>query len=390
MEDNFAIRVKGLSKSFRLPHEKVGSVKHLLLNIFKLNRSYETQKVLQNIDLEIKQGEFFGIVGRNGGGKSTMLKLLSGIYTPDKGTIEVIGKLTAFIELGVGFNPELTGKDNVYLSGALLGFSEAQVTEMYGDIVEFAELGNFMDQKLRNYSSGMQVRLAFSIAIRARSDILILDEVLAVGDEAFQRKCLDVFEKYKAGKQTIILVTHDMETVRRFCSRALILDQGRILEIGVPSKVAATYSKLNLEEIERDIEKNSTVAGDNNLGLTIDYRDKKGKSALSYKCGDTIRLSLKYKNSLNFSHLVLNIYKRSGEHISGFRVRATAGEQTEVDFKALLTKGKYYLLVQAVDDKHAPVGEVVVGSDFFITTNKAPGRPGWSGLVPVEYTVVKD
>src|SRR5665811_1525893 len=184
-----AIIVKDLYKSFKLPNEQYSGVKQLLLNIFKRKRGYEVQHVLDNLSFEIKKGEFFGIVGRNGSGKSTLLKILAGIYVPDKGLVQINGSLTPFIELGVGFNPELTGRENVFLNGALLGFSHSEIDAMYDDIVDFAEIEKFMDQKLKNYSSGMQVRLAFSIAIRAKSDILVLDEVLAVGDAAFQQKC---------------------------------------------------------------------------------------------------------------------------------------------------------------------------------------------------------
>lgn len=386
--DDIAIKVSDVDKTFKLPHEKQNSIKDLAINVFNRKKSYERQHVLKNINLEIKKGEFFGIVGKNGGGKSTMLKILAGIYSPNNGAVIVNGKLTAFIELGVGFNPNLTGRENVFLSGALLGFSEKEVSSMYNDIVDFAELHRFMDQKLKNYSSGMQVRLAFSIAIQAKSDILILDEVLAVGDEAFQRKCLDVFERYKAEKQTVILVTHDMETVRKFCSRALILDDGKILQIGEPNKVASTYSKLNLDEIERDMNKKDVNSVENNLELKIDYKDRAGKSTTSYRCGDTMRLSLTYNNVLNYAHLVINIYKRSGEHITGFRIPADSGT-AEVDIKALLTKGKYYILVQAVNDKHEAVGDVVEGNDFLITTDRPVGMPGWSGLVPVDYKIVE-
>ena len=386
--DDIAIKVSDVDKTFKLPHEKQNSIKDLAINVFNRKKSYERQHVLKNINLEIKKGEFFGIVGKNGGGKSTMLKILAGIYSPNNGAVIVNGKLTAFIELGVGFNPNLTGRENVFLSGALLGFSEKEVSAMYNDIVDFAELHRFMDQKLKNYSSGMQVRLAFSIAIQAKSDILILDEVLAVGDEAFQRKCLDVFERYKAEKQTVILVTHDMETVRKFCSRALILDGGKILQIGEPNKVASTYSKLNLDEIERDMNKKDLNSVENSLKLKIEYKNQEGKATNSYKCGDMMRLSLTYNNVLNYAHLVINIYKRSGEHITGFRIPADSSS-AEVDIRALLTRGKYYILVQAVNDKHEAVGEVVEGNDFLITTDKPAGMPGWSGLVPVDYKIVK-
>ena len=246
-DENFAIKVSEVNKSFKLPHEKQSSLKGLLLNVFKGKRTFEKQHVLKNINLEIGKGEFFGIVGKNGGGKSTMLKLLSGIYSPDTGAVVVNGKLTAFIELGVGFNPNLTGRENIFLSGALLGFSEKEVIDMYDDIVKFAELKRFMDQKLKNYSSGMQVRLAFSIAIRAKSDILILDEVLAVGDAAFQQKCYNYFEELKKMNQTVVFVSHDMSAVRRFCTRAVYIKGGKLIETGSPEDIAAIYVEDNLD-----------------------------------------------------------------------------------------------------------------------------------------------
>ena len=188
-KNNNAIEVHDLYKSFKLPTERAWGLKQAIFNRLKGIKGYRKQEVLRGISFNIKRGEFVGIVGRNGSGKSTLLKVLSEIYVPDSGTVTVNGTLVPFIELGVGFNPELTGRENVYMNGALLGFSNAEMKEMYDEIVRFAELEDFMDQKLKNYSSGMQVRLAFSIAIRARGDILILDEVLAVGDAAFQEKC---------------------------------------------------------------------------------------------------------------------------------------------------------------------------------------------------------
>lgn len=245
MNDDIAIKVDGVSKSFKLPHEKSGSIKGALMGWRQRKRGYENQHVLDNVSFEIKKGEFFGIVGRNGSGKSTLLKLISQIYNPDKGSITVNGKLTPFIELGVGFNPELSGRDNIYLNGALLGFSRDEMAAMYDEIVEFAELERFMDQKLKNYSSGMQVRLAFSIAIRANTDILVLDEVLAVGDEAFQRKCAEYFSRVKQSGKTVVLVTHDMESVKRYCSRAMMIRTGNIVAIGSPEDVANEYSLEN-------------------------------------------------------------------------------------------------------------------------------------------------
>jgi ABC-2 type transport system ATP-binding protein len=247
MKDDIAIRVHDLHKSFDLAENKHTSIKQLIVNLGKKNQK-NRQKVLDGVSFEIKKGEFFGIVGRNGSGKSTLLKLLAGVYAPDNGSIEVNGKITPFIELGVGFNPELSGKDNVYLSASLLGFTRKAVDTMYKEIVDFAELHDHMDKKLKNYSSGMQVRLAFSIAIKAKNDILIFDEVLAVGDEAFQQKCLRVFEEYRTTRQTVVLVTHSMDTVRNLCTRAMLIDNGKITHTGSVDSVAEQYSDMNTKK----------------------------------------------------------------------------------------------------------------------------------------------
>lgn len=248
MENEPAIIINKVSKSFKLPHEKHGSIKSLFVNIFSSRRTYEKQQVLKDVSFEINKGEFFGIVGRNGSGKSTLLKLLAGVYSPDSGAIQINGKLTPFIELGVGFSPELTGRENVFLNGALLGFSREQMESMYNEIVEFAELEKFMDQKLKNYSSGMQVRLAFSVAIRAQPDVLVLDEVLAVGDAAFQQKCYDYFDQLKHDKKTVILVSHDMAAIQRFCSKALLIRNGEIKHIGNPIEIAEEYAEENIHK----------------------------------------------------------------------------------------------------------------------------------------------
>ncbi len=248
--DDLAIKVENVSKDFRLPHEKATTVKSLFTGALRggSNRTYERQHALKDISFEVKQGEFFGVVGRNGSGKSTLLKLLAGIYQPTKGNLSVTGRLVPFIELGVGFNPELTGKENVFLNGALLGFSHKEIEAMYKSIVEFAELENFMDQKLKNYSSGMQVRLAFSMAIRAEADILLVDEVLAVGDADFQRKCFDYFKSLKRNKKTVVFVSHDMEAVKEYCDRALLIDKSEIVAIGEPRKIAKLYSRMFMQE----------------------------------------------------------------------------------------------------------------------------------------------
>lgn len=242
------LKVEHVAKSFRLPTEQATGLKMAFLNWTRGVKGYTEQQVLRDINFEVHQGDFFGIVGRNGSGKSTLLKIISQIYMPEKGKVTVKGKLVPFIELGVGFNPELTGRENVYLNGALLGFSREEIDAMYDDIVDFAELGDFMDQKLKNYSSGMQVRLAFSVAIKAQGDILVLDEVLAVGDEAFQRKCDNFFAEIKKDPtKTVILVTHSMDAVKKYCNKAILIKDGEIIVSGNKDDVADRYTLENLK-----------------------------------------------------------------------------------------------------------------------------------------------
>ena len=243
-----AVKIDHVSKYFRLPTESSTSLRTTLINRLRGVKGYKEQHVLKDINFEVEKGDFFGIVGRNGSGKSTLLKIISQIYTPEKGNVTVNGKLVSFIELGVGFNPELTGRENVFLNGAMLGFSPEEIGEMYDEIVEFAELGEFMNQKLKNYSSGMQVRLAFSVAIKAKGDILVLDEVLAVGDEAFQRKCNEFFVETKKDKsKTVILVTHDMSAVQRYCNKAVYISDGFAAENTDVQHVTNLYSADNLK-----------------------------------------------------------------------------------------------------------------------------------------------
>lgn len=365
-----AISVKNLSKTFKLPHEKQSTVKGALLNVFSGKKSYEEQHVLKDISFDIQKGEFFGIVGRNGSGKSTLLKLLAGIYFPDQGTVDVEGKLTPFIELGVGFNPDLTGRENVFLNGALLGFNRKEMTDMYDEIVEFAELGKFMDQKLRNYSSGMQVRLAFSIAIRAKSDILVLDEVLAVGDEAFQQKCIDVFENYKSNKQTIVLVTHDMNTIRRFCSKAVLIDEGKILEIGKPNVIANRYSRLNFKEIEDDtVRKNSK---DKNSPIKINTYDSNIKKTTSFDIGDEMKVKIEWPEHLRkVKNLGVSIIKNSGESIYATNTlklknyKPRSGSIYSVDLN--IGPGKYYIMAGLFGDTDKEkIAFIEHGPDFIV------------------------
>ena len=306
-----ALEVNNISKSFKLPTEQANGIKQAFVNYMKGVKGYKEQQVLKNISFQVEEGDFFGIVGRNGSGKSTLLKLISQIYVPDEGRIKVNGKLVPFIELGVGFNHELTGRENVYLNGALLGFSHEEVNAMYDDIVEFAELNEFMDQKLKNYSSGMQVRLAFSIAIKAEADILVLDEVLAVGDEAFQRKCYEYFAYLKKTKKTVILVTHAMDNVLRFCNKAALIDKGHKFVVGNPSEIAQMYRGLNMPDAENDADEESNFQ---KIGSKSKYIEARAECTLN---ADTVSFNVSIKPRVELKDAVLTfvIRKSTGEPV---------------------------------------------------------------------------
>jgi ABC-2 type transport system ATP-binding protein len=239
-----AVKVEALEKTFRVPEHQVHTLKERALHPLR-QTSFDEFHVLRQIDFEVLQGEFFGIVGRNGSGKSTLLKCLAGIYRVDSGTISVAGRLSPFIELGVGFNPDLTARDNVIINAVMMGLTPKQARERLGDVIAFAELERFADQKLKNYSSGMQVRLAFSVMVQSDPDVMLIDEVLAVGDAAFQQKCIDVFYRLRSEGKTIVLVTHEMGLVERFCHRAMMLSGGKITHIGDPAEIGRAYLSEN-------------------------------------------------------------------------------------------------------------------------------------------------
>lgn len=239
------IEVHNVTKSFFLPHHKNDSIKESIVHIFKKKpKGGNMNHALKGVSFNVNKGDFLGILGRNGSGKSTLLKIISDIYRPTSGRVKHNGRIVSFIELGVGFKAQLSGRENVYLNGALLGFSKKEIDSMYDEIVDFAELRRFMGQKLKNYSSGMKVRLAFSVAIRANADILILDEVLAVGDAAFKKKCYDYFKTLKNQRKTVILVTHSMNDVREYCSRAILIEKGKIAFEGDAKEAAEKYVEL--------------------------------------------------------------------------------------------------------------------------------------------------
>jgi ABC-type polysaccharide/polyol phosphate transport system ATPase subunit len=239
-----AIAVDHLAKSFRLPHRRYSTLKERALHPFS-SRSFDELHAVDDVSFSVARGEFFGIVGRNGSGKSTLLKCLAGIYNTDSGSVRIDGRMSPFIELGVGFNADLTARDNVILNAIMLGLTPKQARERFDKIIAFAELEEFVDLPLKNYSSGMTVRLAFAVTVEVDAEILLIDEVLAVGDAAFQQKCFDQFEQLRREGRTIVLVTHDMNAVERFCDRAMLIDRGRVLTMGLSHQIALAYNELN-------------------------------------------------------------------------------------------------------------------------------------------------
>ena len=245
--DSAALVVDGVSKTFRVPRDRVVTLKERALHPLRGTR-YDTFDALHDVSFQVDRGEWFGIVGRNGSGKSTLLKCIAGIYATDEGRVALRGKLSPFIELGVGFNPNLRARDNVMLNGVMLGLSPERARACFDEVIEYAGLEEFVDLKLKNYSSGMQVRLAFAVMIQVDADVLLIDEVLAVGDAVFQRKCLEALERKREQGCGVVLVTHDMDPVENRCDRAILMDRGRVLEEGDPNEIIAAYNRLNFPE----------------------------------------------------------------------------------------------------------------------------------------------
>jgi ABC-type polysaccharide/polyol phosphate transport system ATPase subunit len=243
-----AISIEAVSKTFRLPHQQYSTLKERALHPFR-STEYDELHAVKDVSVEIAQGEFFGIVGRNGSGKSTLLKCIAGIYGVDDGRISIAGRLSPFIELGVGFNMDLTARDNVVINAIMLGISRRQARARFDEVIAFAELEEFVDLKLKNYSSGMLVRLAFATAIQVDAEILLIDEVLAVGDAAFQQKCFEEFFRLKREGKTIVFVSHDMYSVERFCDRAMLMERGDMVQIGDPRAIGRAYHKLNFGQL---------------------------------------------------------------------------------------------------------------------------------------------
>jgi ABC-2 type transport system ATP-binding protein len=386
MTKNIAIKVEDISKVFRLPLEKNNSIKSAVVNFYQRNKSFEEQLVLDKISFEVEKGEFFGIVGRNGSGKSTLLKILAGIYSPSNGSIQINGVLVPFIELGVGFNHELTGRENVYLNGALLGFNRSEMDELYDEIVEFAELSRFMDQKLKNYSSGMLVRLAFSIAIRVKTDILLIDEVLAVGDANFQRKCADVFSNIKASGRTVIFISHDMSAVRKFCDRAIMIQDGKIVDEGTPDKIASTYEVANIDKKKTVKNINEEIAQSKDKIITgIEMLNSEHKHADQYDAGENVTLKISLRKGSLAENIGVAIYTVDGADVFGTNTildEFIISDSLEYTFAAPHARGEYQLKMGVFGPTDEIVYEFFDTGPHFIVNAK---NQKWEGILELPH-----
>lgn len=395
----FAISVQNVSKIFNIPHDKRTTLKEHFVRLFSRS-SYEAFNALQDVSFNVKKGEFLGIIGANGSGKSTLLKSIAGIYSPSSGEVKVDGKISPFLELGVGFDPELSGAENLYLNATVLGLSRKEIDARYRSIVDFAEMERFMDMKVKNYSSGMFVRLAFSVAIQVDADILLMDEVLAVGDTRFQEKCFDVFRRFKEAGKTMILVTHDIGSVRRFCDRCVYLKKGEVTAEGSPEKVIETYLydqgevprtevvlSVQQEGVETNDEQQDSVKnkkGEEDGGSAAQSAapgvppvnkkvhfeswkliDKNGNESTGFCPGDDVKIKVEFgcgDHALHEVNAGVAIYDEHGNHLFGDRsewhkvmISCKKGEYELVLKKLPLLSGTYFVtlaLDSAGDTEH--------------------------------------
>lgn len=376
-----AFKIQNLFKSFKIPHDRRDSLRENIFNLFSRN-NYEVFNAVDNLSFQIKKGEFFGVIGKNGSGKSTLLKMLAGIYIPSSGEIITDGKIVPFLELGVGFNSELTGRENVFLNATILGLSEQEIEEKYDEIVAFSELERFMDQKLKNYSSGMYVRLAFSVAMQVNADIFLMDEVLAVGDVSFQLKCFEKFRELKNEGKTIVFVTHDLGSVRQYCDRVLYLKNGGEVILGNVDDVIDKYIYEDNElEVEKDFEKTDLeydvlkVDEPKNVEiLDVIMLDKCKKLIKNILSGDPMTIRVKYKLKQNIKDIVvgIGIYDENGKYVYGTNSYLQKKELklSDIGFIDIYTEelpliyGKYFLTVAFHSAKGEPYHWIEKGYSF--------------------------
>jgi lipopolysaccharide transport system ATP-binding protein len=392
---NAAISVKDLTKRFRIPLDRSATLKYRMAHLRSTSR-YRDLLALENVSFDVPEGQFLGVVGANGSGKSTLLKILSRIYKPTTGSVALAGRVSPFLELGVGFNPELTARENVLVNGAILGLSRAELQRRMDAMLSFAELEEFADQKLKNYSSGMSVRLAFTVAIQADASILLMDEVLAVGDARFQAKCFDVFARYRREGKTVVLVTHDLNAVDLHCDRAIFLDHGRLLADGPASEVTALYRRRVGERRDSDEvaeEDELSRWGDGSLRVeSVRLLDADGAEHMNFDTDKPMTIAFRLKARRPVDDLVIGIglHRADGAVLGGTNTfidrvalpTVAPDEEVELEYRMermpLLT-GTYRLTVAA----HNSVDSVTydrIEQAFEFAVTDTRGRAGYFEL----------
>lgn len=312
-----AIEVHNVLKVFRIPSERRSTLKEHAVGLFR-RVHYNEFSALNDVSFSVRKGEFFGIIGRNGSGKSTLLKIIAGIFVPSSGTVKVNGKVSSFLELGVGFNPDLTARENIFLYGAILGLSREEINAKFDSIIQFAELENFVDAKLKTFSSGMQVRLGFATAIQADADIYLVDEVLAVGDANFQQKCFDTFERFKREGKTVVFVSHDLNAIKKFCTKAIFINSGKKIIEGKPEKTISEYAEERHESNQKQ-----GRAGENaekKIEITsIKITDRNKKKTNTFSSGDEINVEIEYvaHETIKNPWFRVQIFSDTGTFING-------------------------------------------------------------------------
>jgi ABC-2 type transport system ATP-binding protein len=395
------IVVDGVTKTFRVPEERAHTLKERALHPLR-RTGHETFQALHDISFDVRRGEFFGIAGRNGSGKSTLLKCLAGIYGVDSGRIWMEGRLSTFIELGVGFNQDLAARDNVVLNGIMMGLSPREARARYDAVIDFAELREFEELKLKNYSSGMHVRLAFAVAIQVDAEILLVDEVLAVGDAAFQQKCFDVFNEMRDNGRTIVFVTHDMGALNRFCHRALLLERGSVVHLGESHEVADRYLEINFGRDPEAAGSGEEARGGDGEARVLEawVEDQRGERQASLAQGEQLTLNALVRFNVDVEDPVASVYVLNEEHVaivvatsmrenerSG---RFDAGEEVRFSFsfENVLAPGRYNpLFTMAHRGTGLDLMDRLEGAFSFVVT----GPEAMGGLIdlPVEVGVAR-
>jgi ABC-2 type transport system ATP-binding protein len=357
-ETPIAVEVRNVSKTFRLLKERNSSLKATIMRGRRVVA--EDFSALEDVSFTVHEGETFGLIGENGSGKSTMLKCLTNILRPDKGTVSVHGKVSALLELGAGFHPELTGRDNVFLNGAILGLSQKELRRRFDDIVEFAGIGAFIDEPIKNYSSGMYVRLGFSVAVNVDPDVLLVDEVLSVGDEAFQRKCNEKFAELRSQGRTIVLVSHALGVVQNLCQRVAWFSHGRLMDVGRPRDVIEAYSES--VHTDRQVDEEGRARWGSGVGriVHVELLDGSGRACDRVFTGEQATLRLHYEMHEAIERPVFGVSVRT---IDGFELSAPTSRDVDcvpekldgvgyvdVEFEALrLLPGTYDVSVSLSD-----------------------------------------